>query len=1128
MPMKDTPVNDLTDYQSDPTLAFARYLNVNDAQTADEFQQQLAALYDNATDRTRIGQQIAGGSSYCSAMLNPSQYTLAPPLDPIRITTYRRAVAENCANQYIALRSAPPWYIFEPGGSTLAEFVTNGGNPLDLIPAYCQPLIRGDLALDLERGANLKPRDTSMVTVAYTHDYLLNQHEYDIAGYLIGRPASSDPSNPDPGVSGAFSDTLITGNASPFLQYFYIPPANQPTPAQIQQMAVLMQDADLPCVVNADSPPSPQPAPNPVPSPNPPPPPPSPYPYVFPSPSPYLSPEPVPNAAPYPPPQPCVPPGYFSAPSPPPPGTTTCSTGSALNFGSSGFCSPPPSSTPSPAAISSTQSIAPPPPVAMPSPSPGDCTTFFGAAPAISYNPPPPKKYYCPNVERIVDAADLYGPRQDFHQTDRDYSPLTSVPVKYQNPQTNQCVSLDYAYSKFADPSAFTDDDRKYKPEVRCAVVPVDIMTFRYPLWNREIMARIDKNLDAFILYEIGAPGSDAKAGYSGGDDSLYVDGFKPPCSTKYDVQEADNGALCLGPLLSPAGVNPSPGPSPAVSIPNPPAPTMSIQELCAYAAKPVVMINQLKIRTDQGAREKFEDPNPGPIVEPFLAPGLGGGLEGDVAAVAPRADAAMNAVKNDYPAEAAFRNQSWAQSFYTKEGLFVGYNMPYIRWWDTGAAAGMRHQGASFLNTLGSFDYVVGVGREGITTAEASDAAKYLSGGSTRYKADARPSQARKLGGFDSLKETQALTFRHTGLYCLPRYEKTLKGMDNDEYMLNAGGAPYNALDEAEKQVPQQWPLAWRGYGTDESITTGFPYLNNPNLMNLPSAIATGLDNATPGSIILLTVSNLPQLYYVYEVGCHIGNDLVPNVRCSDRGSGTSRDYIKVSSMSGKNLSSVGLSMDNIGVPINQTIFRTTINDQYFHDKLNSTFPKPMLNDEPLCTDPYLMKCTLGQAAWDQALVYQPYQDVRVCYGLCGGTAPCEDYSLYDDVPEAGDQRQVTALTLEGSRNCTPPDDTSTQAWATRGGLKLFSAYASNPDKCAMQPNDTGSYPASLESYCINNNSPPADPPLLWRQFGGYGINQSAGAITNGAPCGAYFWGTCPSGNPQWQNGDPVFPAPQ
>ncbi len=41
------------------------------------------------------------------------------------------------------------------------------------------------------------------------------------------------------------------------------------------------------------------------------------------------------------------------------------------------------------------------------------------------------------------------------------------------------------------------------------------------------------------------------------------------------------------------------------------------------------------------------------------------------------------------------------------------GAHMPYMRWWDTGTSAGNPTHGGSFINTLGSYDTIIGVGHE-------------------------------------------------------------------------------------------------------------------------------------------------------------------------------------------------------------------------------------------------------------------------------------------------------------------------------------------------------------------------------------------------------------------------------
>lgn len=175
-------------------------------------------------------------------------------------------------------------------------------------------------------------------------------------------------------------------------------------------------------------------------------------------------------------------------------------------------------------------------------------------------------------------------------------------------------------------------------------------------------------------------------------------------------------------------------------------------------------------------------------------------------------------------------------QSYY---GSIMGYNMPYMRWWDTGVSAGNRYKGGSFVNTLGGWDVIIGVGREerDLKTAEmlALTSARYCAVDAGRLARD-EPSQMGRVGGWAELKAHQMWTTRRNNLSCIGRYEKLFKQGGPENLALSKAGAGYTSMDS--KQWP--WSLGWRGYASDShSVARGghpakpgwqFPYFPDGN----------------------------------------------------------------------------------------------------------------------------------------------------------------------------------------------------------------------------------------------------------------------------------------------------------
>lgn len=249
-----------------------------------------------------------------------------------------------------------------------------------------------------------------------------------------------------------------------------------------------------------------------------------------------------------------------------------------------------------------------------------------------------------------------------------------------------------------------------------------------------------------------------------------------------------------------------------------------------------------------------------------------------------------------------------------------LGYNMPYMRWWDTGVSAGNKYHGGSFVNTLGGWDVIIGVGREerDKTTAETLShrAGRLCSSDGGRLGSD-QPSQMGRVGGWSELKAHQMWSVRRSNLACLARYETVFKPGSAENLVHAKAGAGYISM--LSRQFP--WSLGWRGYVTDShndasrmgavkhtSYKWQFPYFPNPADAGINGVIngggydpedlsrtkdyngqpknsiigngvvppydplnpdpALGLDNALPGDIVTITMNGLPHVYYVTKLG--------------------------------------------------------------------------------------------------------------------------------------------------------------------------------------------------------------------------------------------------------------------
>ena len=313
-----------------------------------------------------------------------------------------------------------------------------------------------------------------------------------------------------------------------------------------------------------------------------------------------------------------------------------------------------------------------------------ECKVYYHSAPSIVFQQAQTRQDFCPNVERVIDPILPFSPRNQLiydtqsmamsrvwdgeypssavnvnpqpASSDRAYSWFTSIYYKEWatnapagQQENNACYYDTCGYTSYncimpldcyqcGEWSWTTNLKIKYPP-VQCAVVPVDILTFRFEGFNACIMQRIAINFNRWIdahspnfngtLYYDDQSGNKGlpdieginkemakKWMNSGGERKKYgqypdpslawgvwgedSDGrqgwadpnladrygygyaprggqnFKPACSTRY--WETDNAVDC-------------------------PTPT-SIQQCCRFILKDLVPINYLKIRTCEGLLE--------------------------------------------------------------------------------------------------------------------------------------------------------------------------------------------------------------------------------------------------------------------------------------------------------------------------------------------------------------------------------------------------------------------------------------------------------------------------------------------------------------------------------------------
>ncbi len=711
-----------------------------------------------------------------------------------------------------------------------------------------------------------------------------------------------------------------------------------------------------------------------------------------------------------------------------------------------------------------------------PSPSPSPCGPPYFALPPDDWgNPPALKQDYCPNVEKIVEPRSPFTPRWDIQNLarpgyliDRAYSNETSrcIPEDLCEPESPQhrgyttyvgggvptfchndpwgAEGTPITTSPYYDPSTggAHQTNNILFPPVICAVVPVDILSFRSRAFDSCIMQRINHNYNDWILngfldpYEM----SEDPGGW-----------WVAPCSTRF--YENDSG-VC---------------------------PTrMSIQQCCRILVKDLVPANFLKMRIEEGLVETrklyyefgfFVDDNAlfADIFGTYdalvnITDDSYFWIDEDAYRWAIKDNMTLNQLRGDNTEPAEYHFTYWGVQGYSAPDLydcdptglfcpmkFVGYHMPYMRWWDTGVSAGNPRHGGSFLNTLGAYDTIIGVGREErdfydsrVEWMQARDWAELLDDfsmdSSEAWNAyselhNIQKSQMGRIGGWAELKAHQMWSIRRSNLFCVGRYEKLFKATGPEDLVLSKAGASYNKVAGGSNP----WNLGWRGYISDSRGRNQFVQ----NVFDETTDYGFyGLDNALPGDIIIYSVGPydpMPRIAYVTAASSSDPRmatarwDYTLNKNVAADGTVLTPDYVNIVTFDqGKFPTATGMSIAS-GMGPQRTIYKMFVPDTYrdeicidkalraitdtrpgergcrepFPPNLCTVMGSDGKGCQPSCEDPSYKFCvlepkdgaikflpgggtTVGKLGWEAVQIYRPSRDVRRCpFGVVPATDP-------------------------------------------------------------------------------------------------------------------------------------------
>jgi len=1008
MQMKDTPKVSPMSYRTDPNMAFAYFINLDDDVFTNVNRTDSAGntnFYRNGT--FFIGKPQQGCPDIIDWITKPEwkRHTLYDRAD------FGNVRSDNCYNYYILNHSKMPWLTMErPGPST--EDPLSEKLPSRSFLNNCQPIINGWDATYIQFAKDDQKPKEKLSGYSPVWQYK-TRADGDEAEYLLSTYLQRSWDANFVYLANSMGKFKLKAPA-PFNEYF--------------------GPIGLPCVRTENDPPPPY--------------------VIFPTTPP--KPKPVKNR--------CMPDSVYDT-----------------SYGYYDTCSPP----------------------------------FFPMPPDFNYNSPGKvDPYYCPNVEKITEPSHPFSPRNDYSGTDREYSDRTSIKLRDPKkcpPGEPKC----WGYTDWNQPDARKPKDKILNPVVQCGVVPVDIMNFRRAAFDSCIMQRINWNFNVFIQdwidnYETLA-GACPEPQHSDRGGRIAESGWRnskgSPCKTRY--WEQDTIADC--PVK------------------------MSIQQCCRIIVKDVVPANFVKLRTCEGLRparaedKKLQDAlhasswqcdydsvsspmysNADPDVKIYTITDDTFGIFGAPVNInSTCANIVLNEkiCKNTEPG--AYLFTSYFSAFNEPyKGKLLGYHMPYLRWWDTGVSALNPRHGGSFVNTLGGFDALVGVGREERSIDDGKDSkrlAEEIGGTAPPEVMKPQMEQQGRIGGWTELRAHEMWTIRRSNLFCVGRYDKLMKPGAQESIALAKAGSGYST--KAGTQFPWSW--SWLGYAGD-THGQGFP-----SAFGNGTWTAQGLDNALPGDIIAYTINGMTVLAYVTDIGGYaLPDSELPlpdqitatfdfnNARYR-LGKDTTGKILHPTRIhvitwdNGKYQSATGASI-NWGMGPERTIYKNLVPRSYRQEICNKTFRaltyymkdintpptdysclkaaddeldagkcmRPDLKCQPSCADPDYNSCVLPNSIydWEMASVFRPNQNNRpACVGVIAGTPPGYNFDL--------------AKTYSWK---PPTTDVTTQ-----------------PDKSVIYQSQSGLVNSNLWSFCVNQGNPP---PHHWsRDYNG----PQTGAITKTTLCG-------------------------
>ena len=650
--------------------------------------------------------------------------------------------------------------------------------------------------------------------------------------------------------------------------------------------------------------------------------------------------------------------------------------------------------------------------------------------------------------ERIFDPTHPFSPRWDWNGTDRDYSQGTGTV------SADQAAVLGLPTIPFVEGNGY-DLAPKLPCIVRCAAVPVDILSFREDEFRACMSCRIQTNRDCFwsevsameipipIIIPIGVVkfihrGFWGKSNPVGSyyftlrnknpDDSelgwdpweIFIDdpdlacksyydkqGKWPLCSTKYDHPKDNVPSKCQACVNKSGDKNKNGG----------------VKKCCDDLAQALAGINTLKIRNSKENTALEPAPEGYRFADYFMGPAMTDGLGGIVGGLVSAANGAANGGGVKAAQSGVVQAAGSALAGQPDDKHVV--HMPYMRWWDTGKAAGGGSDPARNYDPdcdKGAYDVIVGVGTDG---DEGNDkGAKYCryggNGSATKYKntqiipTGLNPNAKNNVDALTSwseLKQYQMIAIKDYGLNCLPQYEKTHKQFSAEDGALQSLSTSIsipvtNDNGKTFNMVPVNYPLPWRGYISDQDLADQFPsfgttnglgsgtgYNGNQSVNPKPysgKGHYIGLNNVRKGDIIYLTHD---------DVAPNTSLNIMPFIAVVSvvEKNGKCDDHIKIVVQNNGKFPDVCGNTDRLKTPEVRTIYKETLPSDVYEsmypngtsigpDSCGSTYvvggnivTTPLkFNNKGSCADPRNRDCTDGVALWNSVRIYRPTEDER------------------------------------------------------------------------------------------------------------------------------------------------------